>query len=945
MPDSTTTAIGGRVFSMHLAGVVHPRLRAVCHPGLLVVAVSVLLSVLLFAPTTSAATSFCSNGSGAGQCERPEGVAVDRETGHLYVADVENNRIDVFDAAGNFIKAFGWGVDTGAAVLQSCTTASTCQAGISGPGAGQLWLFPSGGKLAVDNDPASPSHHDLYVSDLRNHRVQKFSPEGMFLRMFGKGVNTGTSGKPNICTNAGAPTDVCGAGSEGGGVGEFNELEGIGVDGNGLVDVIDMKQKGPCTLPGVGGPEVEKRVQRFNDSGEPAAQLQLTNIPCKQVSGFAVDSSGGFYVASEDQPIGKYDASGNPLTTLDLGLGTTALAVDSADDLFTAQNEPRAAGNFYDVLSEFDPSGVILHRFGYGSFVLPSRGLAPFHSVAGDVFASEDGGADSSNEAIKYLSLPSAGPVVAPPSLEASPVRSTRATLVAEANPEGKETKVHFDYVTQSEFETSGFSGANVKHSPEVTVGSDFNLHADTYQATGLTPSTRYRFCAVATNSEGSQTVEGSIFETLGPFEILGTWATEVGDDAATVHGEVNPLGSPATGYFEYVDQASFEASGFAEATRVPSPSTLAFGSGETPVAESGVLAPLSPGTVYHYRITVEDSFATQVGPERVFTTFVALSQSNTNCPNQGFRTSFSAALPDCRAYEMVSPVEKNNGDVVPEKDPTSHVPTALDESSMDGSKLTFSSATAFGDAQVAPWNSQYLSVRGEGGWGTQAISPPMELPVGGAVNLALRGQFRAFSPDLCSGWLISNGDPPLTADGVAHFPNIYRRSDCGEAGYEALTTAQPPHEQINTIVNNYYFHLELQGLSADGSKAIYVAPDNLTPEVRNDPEGHDQLYARGEGQLRYVCMLPSGVAIAAKQQCAAGDPSEISGDGLYANVKNAISTDGSRVYWTAYESLAPQGAAVRSICARIHIGNRAKSRQVNARNRNWLARSLSRKR
>ena len=526
------------------------------------------------------------------------------------------------------------------------------------------------------------------------------------------------------------------------------------------------------------------------------------------------------------------------------------------------------------------------------------------------MFASEEGGADSSNEAIKYLSLPSAGPVVVPPSLEAMSVRSTRATFVAEANPEGRETKVHFDYVTQSEFEASGFLGGSVKHSPEVAIGADFNLHADTYQATGLVPSTRYRFRLVATNSEGSQTVEGNAFETLGPFEILAVWATEVGDDAATVHGEVNPLGSPATAYFEYVDQASFEVSGFAEATRVPSPSTLAFGSGETPVAESAVLAPLSPGTVYHYRVTVEDSFATQVGPERVFTTFVALSQSNTTCSNQGFRTSFSAALPDCRAYEMVSPVEKNNGDVVPENDPTSHVPSALDESSVDGSKLTFSSATAFGDAQVAPWNSQYLSVRGEGGWGTQAISPPMELPVGAAVNLALRGQYRAFSPDLCSGWLISNGDPPLTADGVAHFTNIYRRSDCGEVGYEALTTAQPPHEKIDTFVNSYYYLLELQGLSVDGSKAIYVAPDNLTPEARNDPSGLDQLYARGEGQLRYVCMLPNGVAIPVGEGCAAGDPlagAGISGDGLQANVKNAISADGSRVYWAAFKDASEQ--------------------------------------
>ena len=144
-----------------------------------------------------------------------------------------------------------------------------------------------------------------------------------------------------------------------------------------------------------------------------------------------------------------------------------------------------------------------------------------------------------------------------------------------------------------------------------------------------------------------------------------------------------------------------------------------------------------------------------------------------------------------------------------------------------------------------------------------------------------------------------------MTAEGVEHFPDIYRRDDCGEGGYEALTTVQPPHPRNEgSFLNAYFQSLELQGLSADGSKAIYVAPDNLTPEARNDPEGLIQLYARGEGQLRYVCMLPSGVAIAAKEGCAAGEPTGLIGDGLGANLKNAISSDGSHVYWTAYATV-----------------------------------------
>ena len=44
----------------------------------------------------SADLSFCPTGSGPGQCEGPSGVAVDIETGRVWVADTNNNRVDEF---------------------------------------------------------------------------------------------------------------------------------------------------------------------------------------------------------------------------------------------------------------------------------------------------------------------------------------------------------------------------------------------------------------------------------------------------------------------------------------------------------------------------------------------------------------------------------------------------------------------------------------------------------------------------------------------------------------------------------------------------------------------------------------------------------------------------------------------------------------------------------
>src|SRR5262249_55574750 len=144
-------------------------------------------------------------GEGAGKTNHPQGLAVDFETGRLYVADQGNHRIDVFEANGQFAMAFGWGVVDGAAELQVCGPAaspptSACSKGLVGGGAGEL-SQPT--DVTVDNDPTSPSHHDIYVTDRSRigpsgenalgvgMRIQKFTPDGQFLLTWGAGVISG----------------------------------------------------------------------------------------------------------------------------------------------------------------------------------------------------------------------------------------------------------------------------------------------------------------------------------------------------------------------------------------------------------------------------------------------------------------------------------------------------------------------------------------------------------------------------------------------------------------------------------------------------------------------------------------------------------------------------------------------------------------------------------
>jgi Divergent InlB B-repeat domain/NHL repeat len=107
-------------------------------------------------------SSFGSPGTGAGQfvLGSESGAAVDQSTGDVYVADTGNHRVDEFTASGVFIHAFGWGVVNGAAAPQTCTTTTTCLAGIPGPEPGQ---FERPTFLAVDNTPGGGG--DLYVAD------------------------------------------------------------------------------------------------------------------------------------------------------------------------------------------------------------------------------------------------------------------------------------------------------------------------------------------------------------------------------------------------------------------------------------------------------------------------------------------------------------------------------------------------------------------------------------------------------------------------------------------------------------------------------------------------------------------------------------------------------------------------------------------------------------
>jgi hypothetical protein len=810
----------------------------------------------------------------------------DASSGHVYVADRGNNRIDVFDPTGNFLFAFGWGVADGTTnSLQTCT--ATCFRGIPGFGAGQF-SGVLGLSVAVDNHESSPSFHDIYVFDSGNHRVQKFSPSGGFLLQFGS------------------------AGTGGGQFSALNSAIAVGPDGS--VFVGDCQGGVTCEQE---HPSGEARIEKFSPAGAFVEAIDLSTPD--SVNGLAVDPAENLYVGyNRAQGIFKYDSSGQLLDNLGPPNFSTAPSVDAEGNLFVVQ-----AFSHFIAITEYGPSGVIMRRFGYGELATSSIGsLAPYHTANGDIFVTESSGP------VRYLSFPPEGPVVATPALGAAPIGNTKATLNAEINPEGAATSYRFEYVDQQGFEEQGdsFVGPHTKATPLSPLASgaaDFELHpadaqigctnpaVEAPEGKCLTPETTYHIQVVASNTEG--TVEAAAQFKTKPAVEFELWSAGVGTEGATLAAEVEPNGLPTVGFFEYVPDGTFQQSGFAGASRAPLGEELDFGSGEAAVIRSVPISGLLPRTPYHFRLVISDPLIEPIASEsQTFFTY-SLVGGEACSENEMFRVGLSSTLPDCRAYEMVSPLDKDGGDIIALPETTTHLPSTLDQSSVSGDKLAYGSYRAFGDAKSAPYTSQYIAVRGAEGWQSHGISPPRTtLDVKTSVVASLDTEFKRFSPDLCQMWLRSLSEPLLAPGAVALYPNLYREADaqagCGDTA-EASTMVKPP-----STLPEEYFPLELQGATEDGAVTVYAANDNLTSDASPQPVGCEagqpqagsacnmRLYAqaRGAAEPRFVCVLPTGTAFNGNN-CQAGFPGDRAGRMRTSNTASALSDDGSRLFWTAY--------------------------------------------
>ncbi len=271
-------------------------------------------------------------------------------------------------------------------------------------------------------------------------------------------------------------------------------------------------------------------------------------------------------------------------------------------------------------------------------------------------------------------------------------------------------------------------------------------------------------------------------------------------------------------------------------------------------------------------------------------------------CPNEAFRTGPSAALPDCRAYEMVSP-NYTNGQ-----------PIGTEAISPDGSTMFSAGLTAFAGAQSSEGiNVYYRLARGAAEWSVT----PLALP----ASRFMIGEFSGASGDLgVSLWTAREVGAPSNALG------IYRERE--DDTIETVGPALPPSAPSGLSPENEQTAVSLRqsGVSSDGSEVFFDIGVTHWP-FDHTQTGLNSLYeyvGAGNSEPSLVGVDDEGKQISdCGTVLGAGKALSGGGNGVQSS-HNAVSLDGRTVFFTAYPKdvgCSASGPAVAEMYARVDNG------------------------
>jgi hypothetical protein len=411
-------------------------------------------------------------------------------------------------------------------------------------------------------------------------------------------------------------------------------------------------------------------------------------------------------------------------------------------------------------------------------------------------------------------------------------------------------------------------------------ITADSSNHTVEADATGLLPGTAYEVTLSASNGGGTASAGPESFSTatIAP-QIVNPQAAPNFTEASLV-AQISPGGLQTTYHFEYGPTSSYGQS--TPATVIPA--------GSSPVGVEASIFSLSPASEYHYRVVAENSIESVVSADQTFSTRSNSAPSET-CPNELNRTGLSAVLPDCRAYEQVSPANKSGNDAGA---PGGEVVYAY--GTPDGNAILYGTRGPLGATQrgIA---KQAISRRSATGWSSQAA-----FPGGSTERLTPENYINNYSmPSADLSKIAFSNTTALVANNPASngtSTGLYL-SDTIDQSLEWISEPQTsnPIPAPGSIPAEYF---QPAGGSPDLSTVYFASGATLVPEDEGRV-GWD-IYEYTNGQLKSAGTLPDGSLDPGGATPANSSDGPLRASGLSVGhpeeTANQVSADGSTFYF-----------------------------------------------